>query len=263
MNCYDDCQFAYRKNSSTVCALITAHDCILRFLDDPLICAARVLTFDMSHAFDSVPHDRLVNRIIDENECLGVWLSNYLSSRQQRVRLGQTTSSLCNVTSGVPQGSILGPYLFSIFMSTYSTLNSLTKLIKYADDVTIVIPIFKSNTDDLSIVSSEIENFSRWCTENCMSIDTDKTKVMSVTLKVNITDIPFVPNLSNVTSLKLLGLVFNNTLTWKNHFDYMISKLSRRLYVLRVLRSSLSHDEMVTVFNAIFRSITDYACQVF
>ena len=172
-------------------------------------------------------------------------------------------SSFSDVTSGVPQGSVLGPYLFAVFMSTFCIIDPRTKLVKYADDATIIIPVFKSNTDDLSVVSNEVENFSSWCAEHCMTINVTKTKVLSICLKVNVPKLPLVLNLNNVTSLKILGLIFNCTLTWTDHFDYIISKLSKRLYVLRILKSSLSHDEMVMVFNAIFRSIMDYACQVF
>lgn len=263
MHCYDDSQFAYRKNSSTTCALLTIQENILRFLDDPEICAVRLLTFDMSHAFDCVPHDILVNHILRECESFGGWLANYLSQRRQRVRLGNTMSSFSDVTSGVPQGSILGPYLFSVFMSSFSAFDLRTKLVKYADDVSIIVPVFKEDIEDLSLVTNEIVNFSSWCSENHMTINASKTQVLTISLGSNLSKISPVPNLNNVKCLKTLGLIFNCHLTWKNHFDYIISKLSRRLYVLRIVKSLLSHDEMVMVFNAAFRSITDYACQVF
>jgi hypothetical protein len=261
INSYDATQFAYRKSSSTVCALLTVHDCIVKYLDDPNICAVRVLTFDMSRAFDSVPHKILIEGVTTRCEYFGRWLHGYLCHRQQRVRLGETLSSFSCVTSGVPQGSILGPYLFAVFMSTFSTVDSKTKLVKYADDVTLVLPVFKNNIDDFSTITNEINNFSMWCVKNCMTINNQKTKVLSVTLKP--TPLLPVPNLNNVTSLKLLGIIFNNKLSWTTHFDYMLSKLSKRLYALRILKSFLSHDEMVMVFNATFRSIMDYACQVF
>ena len=67
--------------------------------------------------------------------------------------------------------------------------------------------------------------------------------------------LPAVPFLNNVPVLKILGLAFNDKLTWTNHFDFMLSRLSRRLYVLRVLKRMLVHDSQVEVFNAIIRSV--------
>ena len=88
----DDEQFAYRKNSSTVCALVAVHEYIINFLEDTTIAGVRVITFDMSRAFDSVPHQLVVTRISSlespESDFLGRWTRSYICDRQQRVRLG-------------------------------------------------------------------------------------------------------------------------------------------------------------------------------
>ena len=198
---------------------------------------------------------------MSNSAAFSLWLLSYLDGRQQRVRIGETVSSFSNVTSGVPQGSILGPILFAIFMSSYCPNDSLTSVIKYADDVTIIIPVKKNKFDDLTAVTCEIENFKKWCSDNKMTINTDKTKVLSINVTNN--SLPHVPNLNTVTSLKLLGLFFNEKMNWSDHFDFIIRKLSKRLYVLRILKRLLSHDQLVTVFNAIFRSVIDYSSQVF
>ena len=89
-NLYDDFQYAYRKNSSTVCALLAIHDAILCFLDDPDICAVRVITFDMSHAFDSVSHSMLLEKFLENSSPDSMffirWLRDYLTNRRQRVK---------------------------------------------------------------------------------------------------------------------------------------------------------------------------------
>ena len=146
-------------------------------------------------------------------------------------------------------------------MSSFRAFHTRTSVIKYADDVTIVIPVKKNEFHDVSFMMDEIENFKRWCIEHDMSINFDKTKV----LNINATSSPLspVPLFPNVASLKLLGLIFNQNITWTDHFDFILSKLSRRLYVLRILKPLLSHDQLVLVFNAIFSSVMDYASQVF
>ena len=261
--CYDVNQFAYRRNSSTTCALITINEKIVELLDEPLISGVRVIAFDMSHAFDSVPHDIIIKRMLELNfpDCNNFvkWIHSYLSNRRQRVRIGDTLSSVTEVKSGVPQGSVLGPYIFAIFMSSYTALNPDVSIVKYADDVTIVVPVYKNSVADFSVVNNETQHFEKWCDKNCMFVNRSKTKV----LNVSTISIPSVPSMSNVNTLKILGLVFNDKLTWSNHFDYLSITLSRRLYVLRMLKPLLTHDQLVNVFNCIMRSVIDYASQVF
>ena len=166
---YDKCQFAYRKGPSTVCALLTLHDLVVKLLDNNDNAAVRLITFDMSHAFESVSHDILVNFFVHSDlpgtSVFACFLKSYLSGRCQRVRIGSTTSSISTVTNGVPQGSVLGPYLFAVFMSSFCVKNARTSVVKYADDVTIVIPVKKSDFHDVSFAIDEINNFKKWCTE--------------------------------------------------------------------------------------------------
>ena len=262
---YDDHQFAYRRDSSTVSALIKIHDSVLRYLDDPNIAGVRIIAFDMSNAFNCVPHTILYDKLcvleFPQSRYFAEWIKSYLMERRQRVRLGSTTSSLVNVTSGVPQGSNLGPYLFAIFMSTFCAADSRTSLVKFADDVTLIVPVYKSKINDLSVVCMEIENFQKWCTDNQMLINSEKTKMLNVSASTD--PLSPVPSMNTVDNLRILGLIFNNKLNWSSHFDHVCSMVSSRLYVLRVLRSLLTHDELIQVFNAIVRSIIDYASPVF
>jgi hypothetical protein len=265
LQCYDKCQFAYRPLSSTVCALISIHDCILKLLDDVNVCAVRLITFDMSRAFDSIPHHLLLSHLskLSLPNCNSFvnWLNSYLSDRKQRVKLGNTKSSLTSVTSGVPQGSVLGPLLFAVYLSSYEPYHNTVHVFKYADDISLIVPVLRRHNYDASIVNDEIVHFKDWCKNHGMSINFSKSKI----LNINLSHLPLAPVLSleAVPVLKILGLVFNEKLAWSDHFDLLGRKLSQRLYVLRVLKKVLDHDMLVTVFNSIIQSVMDYASPVF
>ena len=265
LNCYDNFQFAYRRKSSTVIALITVHDTILRLLDNLSVGAVRVITFDMSRAFDRIPHHLLLSCLsncdLPDRGSFVNWLNSYLSSRLQRVKLGNTTSSCLPVTSGVPQGSILGPYLFSVYFASYKSLEANNYVFKYADDVTLILPVLKHSFDDCSSVNNEIDHFKSWCETHGMSINFSKTKVLNINFSSHL--LSLMPNLENVHCLKILGLYFNDKLNWSTHFDFISKKISQRLYVLRILKPLLSHDKLVMVFSAIIQSLLDYASSVF
>ena len=166
-----------------------------------------------------------------------------------------------SVTSGVPQGSILGPILFSIYLSSYQCISSSVHAVKYADDVSLIVPVYKDNFDDSSLVDDEIKNFEKWCKDHEMIINLSKTKVL--TINFGCTPLPSIPHFENVSVLKVLGLYFNEKLTWSDHLDFLVKKVSQRLYVLRILKSLLTHDQLVSVFYAIIQSLLDYASPVF
>ena len=265
LNFYDNCQFAYRPKSSTTCALVTLHETVLDFLDNIDVGAVRVITFDMSRAFDRIPHHMLLSCLSSLDMChcnLFVnWTNSYLSNRQQRIKLGNFKSSPSHVSSGVPQGSILGPILFAIYFSSYKPSDVKIRVIKYADDITFIVPVYKTSFDDMSRTNAVVLSFEKWCENHGMSINFTKTKV----LNVNFSHSPLlaIRAFDNVRVLKILGLHFNAKLTWLDHFNFVTRKASPRLYILRILKPLLSHDNLVIVFYALVQSILDYASSLF
>ena len=208
----------------------------MRYLELSDVAAVRILCFDMTCAFDGIPHELLLSRVsnlpLSHVKAFVNWLNDYLMDRQQQTKLGTTKSTIADVTSGVPQGSLLGPYLFSLYMSSYKPASSNVRIVKYADDISLIIPVYKRDSDDLSPTSLEVRMFKAWCDDNKMLINHSKTKVMNV----NFSNFPMhsLDEYENVTNLKILGLICNCKLTWSSHFDYIISCISRRLYALHI-----------------------------
>ena len=135
LECFDTVQFTYRPDSLTACALITI-DCVTKFLDDISIGAVRIVTFDMSNTFDCIPHHLLLN-------CYNLvnWLNSYISTRSRRVKLGPTCSTIAHVISlrKLCPGSTFICYFF-----TYKARDAEVRVVKYTDDITLIVPICKN-----------------------------------------------------------------------------------------------------------------------
>ena len=123
------------------------HDHITKTMENNDVAEVQVTTYDFSKAFDRLRHDIIINRM--ENcgmpKELICWIANYLEGRHQVVKIGTISSQSRQITSGVPQGSILGPFLFSVVIGSLVISHSDSQMVKYADDVTICTPIYKSH----------------------------------------------------------------------------------------------------------------------
>ena len=127
----------------------------------------------------------------------------------------------------------------------------------------LVIPVFKNQFSDTTLVLNEIVHFERWCKDKKMFINSSKTKVLNINFCNN--PLPVLPNFENVKVLKMLGVFFNDQLTWSEHFDFILRKASQRLYILRILKraGNFSHAQLVLVFYALIQSLFDYASPLF
>ena len=150
-------QFAYRKNHSSTTALIKAQHTWLEWLDS---CAKmiRVFSFDFKKAFDSVPHDVLCDEIkkLPINPHLINWMINFLKNRYKRVCVDGIKTEYLPINCGVPQGTVLGPLLFSIMINDIKTALDSNLLFKIADDLNLGVKV--TNDNDTSVI--EIENIT-------------------------------------------------------------------------------------------------------
>ena len=179
-----------------------------------------------------------------------------MSNRVQFVRIGDNRSNLVSVTSGVPQGSIIGPFIFSMVAGSFSTDVENAIVIKYADDFTVCAAMLKGNSNNhLSLLH---ESFLKWSIDHGLTVNKSKCKSLCVRFKNPCSPV-ILPHVSFVKDLKILGVTFDERLNWNTHCDLVVKNASKQLYVLRVLKNVVSHDQLVTVFNAIVRSRLEYA----
>lgn len=264
-----DNQFGIRKHSSTTHAIIATHDAMTSHADDNAVGASVFIAFDFSKAFDRIDHQKLIFKASNMNLPAGFvrLLSDYLANRQQRVRVCGQKSDLQPISSGVPQGSLLGPYLFGLFIACLQPLYSSTMMLKYVDDVSLVAPVRKSDvTADLKSIQSEVNNISGWSSVNKLSLNVTKTSgiIFSRGCFKQIHNVESI--LNNVQfkeSIRFLGVVLDENLHWKSHVNFIVKKCAQRLYILRRLKSVTSTKDFFIIYCGLIRSLIEYACPAF
>ena len=173
-------QSGNRKLHSTETALLHVTDDFLMAMDEKKISA--VVLLDMSKAFDSIHHDLLLQKL----ETLGVslsmqWFKSYLTNRYQYVRFQDAVSDLLLLKFGVPRGSILGPLLFTVYVKDLLCVPTYCKSVCYVDDCKLYLS-FPSQDLEVAVsnLNRDIDNICRWCCQNSLLINSDKTKVLMV-----------------------------------------------------------------------------------
>ena len=243
-------QYGFRKLHSTDLAALELIDCINKQIDQRKIPFSIFL--DLSKAFDTLNHDILMKKLHYHgvrNNTLN-WFHSYLTNRAQYTEYNETKSSLLEIETGVPQGSILGPLLFLIYVNDIHMVSRSLNFILYADDTTLTSPICSftqggnSSISKVSnLINSELTKISDWFAVNKLSLNAGKTKFMIFhnhqkiitqnkipCLKINNT------NIERVTEFNFLGLTINEHLTWKSHAAKVANKISRTLGVMNRLK---------------------------
>ena len=192
------------------------------------------------------------------------WFTSYLSNRKQLICVNGQLSTPSPVTMGVPQGSILGPLAFIIFINDLPTVVNHSSVHMYADDT--VLFLSTDNPTDISTkLHSDLTAVNSWLKENHLSLNVSKTKFM--VYGTNAIRKRFVgtsldldgEGIERVSSFKYLGVVFDEGLTWDEHIKFIHSKASSRLYLFRKLRHYLDKNQAKIVFTALVQSVMDYA----
>ena len=230
-----------------------------------------LVLLDLRKAFDMVDHNILLEKLaiyhFSDNALL--WFRSYLSDRTQRVQFQQAMSEPLTMTSGVPQGSILGPLLSILYMNDLPLEMEHCELDMYADDSTLESA--EKTVEGLeNNLSSDMANVERWCSLNKMVLNIKKTKAMLIstyqklrrltvkTLSINVQG----ELLENVTSEKLLGVIVDQNLSWKAHVDKVHKTVSMLLAKFRRIKPFLPTDARIRYVQAFIFPHFDYCSTV-
>ena len=237
-NLFYPLQFGFREKHNTTHALLTMINKIANGIDAYEHTVGVFL--DFSKAFDTINHDILLYKL-DYYGIRGIaleWFRNYLSNRQQYVSIANANSTTKLISCGVPQGSILGPLLFLVYINDFCKSSNTLSFILFADDSNI----FFSHKDPkylLDTINQELRQVSEWIKSNKLSLNLQTTNYM---LFSNIIDelpgnIVFENNnIQRVLSTKFLGITIDDKLSWKEHTDNICKIISRNIGIINKVK---------------------------
>ena len=261
-------QSAYRKFHNTQTSLHRCNEDWIDNICDNLFTA--VCFLDIRKCFDTIDHDILLDKlkrygIIDVE---ATWFKSYLKDRSQYVKCNGQVSTKSYVPIGVPQGSVLGPILFSLFINDINCHVYPSAVNLYADD-TLLYTTGNTCAEASEKLQTSINEISKWYRGNRLALNESKSKCMLLSSKhkskcnssrmcVSINDIA----IEQVDNVKYLGVTIDQNLTWNEHVSLLCRSLAFKISHLRRIKRMVSTQMLTTVYNSIIQPTIDYAITV-
>ncbi len=229
-----------------------------------------VVFIDLKKAFDTIDHQIMLQKLrnygIDQMSL--TWFESYLTNRTQKCRVNDQLSNSAPVTCGVPQGSNLGPILFLIYINDLP--NCLNHAIPrmFADDTSIS---YSANTtgEPQNVINSELKKLNSWLITNRLSLNIVKTEFMVIGSQQKLRSIDSEINIrineneiTRVESVKSLGVYIDKHLTWHDHIDKLCKKVASAIGALKRVRSFITIDASIQIYQALIQPHFDYCCTV-
>lgn len=248
-NILSDAQFGFRERKSTTSAILNVIDKSLHAFENRQ--HVSLTLFDLTKAFDCVPYDILLDKL----EFYGIKnkeikiIKSYLTNRKQYVSVAGKTSTLRDVKTGVPQGSVLGPLLFLISINDLPK-NVAVDTILYADDTTLLVT--HKDLTILNWLTKEATNSTtNWFSANRLKCNLEKTQNILLSLSQN-----------SDNCVKLLGFHIDSKLSWRPHIENTCRKVSRVVYLIWKLRDYVNDEFLRSSYFSFFQSHISYGILV-
>ena len=260
-NIFTDSQYGFRERRGCILQLLTVFDAWSKYIDSDI--PVDTVFLDFRKAFDSVPHKRLLLKL----ERLGVsgnvlkWISSFLSNRQQRVVINGQSSEWTDVSSGVPQGSVLGPLLFIMFVNDLpDEVKSYCKL--FADDAKLYKDL--QNLEDFETIQNDLNKLCQWTIKWLMLFNVAKCKVMHIgrdnpRFEYEMTDKEGNTKVLNSVEIeKDLGVYVQENLKFDKHISLTVNRANRLVGLIKRAFSYLDEETLLVLYKTLIRPILDY-----
>ena len=260
-NILSESQFGFREGHSTYMALLVLLENIVNTLEKGH--SAVGLFLDFKKAFDTVDHDLLLQKM----NIYGIrgnvlnWFSSYLRNRKQTVIYNNHESDYKEIKCGVPQGSILGPLLFLIYINDLTNASKMFNSILFADD-TSLFHAGKNPDNIVKEINDEIPNIISWLHANKLSLNLEKTNFilfspknapkLNTDLLINHTKI------TEVNQTKFLGVIIDNNLNWSAHIRYIQNKIAKGIGIITKARKVFDYETLLSLYNSLIYPYITY-----
>lgn len=263
-------QYGFRPNHSTIHPIIhLLNHCAEAASKSPPEYTIATLC-DLSKAFDVINHDILLTKLCRYGirGTVNDWFKSYLSNRLQFVEINGNMSSCLPIRCGVPQGSILGPLLYLIYVNDIGK-SCQCNILSFADDTTLYVS--HSNINELfSIANEQLNNLFTWFCANKLCLNESKTKYIVIrpsymrtdltklNIAINGTQLDRIGNDCPLKSCKFLGIHIDENLTWKYHINQVKKNVSGALFSLKQVKRALPSDCLKTLYYSLIHSHFTY-----
>ena len=251
-------QSGNKKSHSTETSVIQTTNMILSAINKKQLTA--VVLLDMSKAFDSINHNMLLVKLQDVGASPSAikWFRSYLTSRHQVVTIGTAVSDRLQVINGVPQGSILRPLLFSIYMNDLLSVPQHCSVQCYVDDTKLLLS-FQSQDQSQVVteINRDLARICNWCFNNQLLLNPDKTKLLvcgskQMAAKIDNIQLSLLgKQLTPVKAARDLGVILDTTLTFNDHVRTIVASCMSRLGQINHVKHCFNKRTVILIINAL------------
>lgn len=263
-NLLSEHQYGFRSNRSTTMAVMELTEKILSAIDKREYTVG--VFMDLQKAFDTIDHNLLMTKL-ERYGIRGIaytWLKNYLDNRKQYVQLNDEKSDLLRITCGVPQGSVLGPKLFIMYINDICNVSKLLHFVLFADDTNLLCS-GKDLRHLLDTVERELGTIKRWFDINKLSLNLNKTKYIVFGDRKNLDQTQIRINnieIQRVNINNFLGVIMDDKISWKPHINHIKSKISKSIAILNKTKYILNKYSLHLLYRTFVEPYITYCIEV-
>ncbi len=258
-------QYGFRPGRSCEHALLNAQNKILHALNKKEI--ALLLLIDFSKAFDVIEHPIMLKKL----EHYGVrgialeWFTSYLNNRKQFITINNTDSQSKQIEYGVPQGSILGPLLFVIYINDLPEISDIAQFILYADDANIIVT-GKCIDEAILKINEVIAKLVKWVGSNGLALNLKKTKYMVFSRqRINLDNVEIYISgvkIERKMEERFLGVIIDDKLTWRSHIATVRMKMARYIGVMYKIKGQIPMKVRIQLYHSFVQSHLNFCSSV-